>query len=51
MAESFENQDERSFDQAYLQERFMPKMVELLKPDAVEEVMRIMEDFGVKYRK
>jgi len=51
LAESFKKQDERSFNQAYLKERFMPKMAGMLRPDAVEEVVEIMKDFGTKYRK
>ena len=48
LAESFQKQAERSFDQAYLTS-FMPRMRGLLKPEHVEEVDRIMEEFGSNF--
>lgn len=45
LLESFQKQDEKSFDQAYLKS-FIPKMTRMLKPEYVEEVTAIMKEFG-----
>lgn len=45
LAESFGKQASGEFNMEYLQ-TFMPKMVALLKPEAVEQVMSIMQNFG-----
>jgi len=51
LSESFQKQDERSFDSEYLRDQFMPKMEAMLRPEAVEEVVHIMKDFGAKYHR
>ncbi|MEK3936088.1 hypothetical protein MKY41_12230 [Sporosarcina sp. FSL W7-1349] len=48
LAESFQKQADRTFDQAYLTS-FMPRMKALLKPEHVEEVDRIMQEFGSNF--
>lgn len=50
LAESFGKQASGEFNMEYLQS-FMPKMVELLKPEAVEQVMSIMQNFGPSHTK
>jgi len=51
LSDSFRKQDERSFDSEYLRDQFMPKMESMLRPEAVEEVVQIMKDFGARYRR
>lgn len=48
LRESFQKQDERTFDLAYLHD-FMPRMRALLKPEYVEEVNQIMNEFAGKW--
>lgn len=48
LAESFQKLDERGFDQGYLMS-FAPRMKSLLKPEHIEEVEAIMEEFGSKF--
>jgi hypothetical protein len=45
LAESFGKQQSGEFNMEYLQS-FMPRMVALLKPEEVEQVMSIMQNFG-----
>lgn len=47
LAESFAKQAEGTFDAEYMQS-FMPRMMELLRADAKEEVMNIMMNFKNK---
>lgn len=44
LAESFDKQDNRTFDSAYL-EAFIPRMMKLIKPESVEQVKNIMMNF------
>lgn len=45
LSESFKKQAESTFSHEYIME-FIPKMIALLKPDKVEEVKAIMEQFA-----
>lgn len=44
LAESFAKQADGTFDQEYMQS-FMPRMMELIRDDAKEEVLNIMMNF------
>ncbi|WP_153731645.1 hypothetical protein [Sporosarcina obsidiansis] len=46
--ESFQKQKEHSFDRAYLLS-FIPRMKALLKPEHIDEVETIMNQFGSKF--
>lgn len=50
LSESFQKQDEKTFDREYLMS-FMPRMKSLLKPEHVEEVDAIMKEFASKFSK
>lgn len=45
LAESFNKQSEGSFSHEYIMQ-FIPKMISLLKPEKIEEVKSIMEQFA-----
>ena len=45
LAESFKKQSEGTFSQAYIME-FIPKMLAMLKPEKVEEVQAVMQQFA-----
>lgn len=45
LAESFNKQSEGSFSHEYIMQ-FIPKMISLLKPEKIEEVKAIMEQFA-----
>ncbi|WP_291652761.1 hypothetical protein [Clostridium sp.] len=45
LAESFKKQSEGTFSHEYIME-FIPKMITLLKPENVEEVKSIMQQFA-----
>ena len=45
LSESFQKQMDKTFNMEYLNS-FIPKMVSLLKPEAVKEVKGIMEQFA-----
>ncbi|MDF2535145.1 MAG: hypothetical protein K0R18_1304 [Bacillales bacterium] len=45
LAESFDKQQKDEFNKEYLQS-FITRMGALLKPEAVEEVMSVMQNFG-----
>lgn len=49
MNESFEKQENGTFDQDYLQS-FMIEMLELIQDEDKEEVEMIMNEFGKKIR-
>jgi len=51
LAESFQKQDDRSFDKTYLVNDFMPSMRAIVKPEHLAEVEAIMEAFAGKIRK
>ena len=44
LAESFAKQTDGSFDDAYRQ-AFIPRMIALLKPEALDEVKKVMSEF------
>ncbi|BAQ09746.1 hypothetical protein OXB_1274 [Bacillus sp. OxB-1] len=48
LEESFQKQADRTFDQAYLTS-FMPRLKALLKPEHVEEVDRILQEYGSNF--
>lgn len=50
LSESFKKQQEGTFSQEYIME-FIPRMISLLKPDKVEEVKAIMEQFAKNINK
>lgn len=45
LSESFTKQDEGIFNQEYMM-NFIPRMLELIKPDCIEEVKIIMKILG-----
>lgn len=50
LSESFQKQIDGTFNMEYLN-RFMPKMLSLLKPEAVTEVKQTMEQFASNLKK
>ncbi|WP_042350766.1 hypothetical protein [Bacillus massiliigorillae] len=50
LAESFQKQQDRTFNMDYLNS-FIPKMMSILKPECVEEVKAIMEQFASNLKK
>ncbi|MBS6501220.1 MAG: hypothetical protein KH415_06220 [Clostridium sp.] len=50
LAESFKKQSEGTFSHEYIIE-FIPKMIVLLKPEKVEEVKEIMQQFAQNLNK
>lgn len=50
LAESFKKQSEGTFSHEYIIE-FIPKMIALLKPEKVEEVKEIMQQFAQNLNK
>ncbi|MDB1922118.1 hypothetical protein PMY56_10245 [Clostridium tertium] len=50
LAESFKKQSEGTFSHEYIIE-FIPKMIALLKPEKVEEVKAIMQQFAQNLNK